>query len=282
MHRVSFVPSGRWRRLGRVIPVLVMGCGDPAPTAPPDPVAVYETEHFLILDAAALDSATIATVQGRLELEYDRVATALPDLGPPLRITARILEGAGIPFVTPGELSLSQWGETLALNYLPHQLAHLFTGYVRRPFLEEGLAVHLTELLLPDDTTVNPYRGQPPHAWVSLYEQFGSTISLFTAYGAGNFGHDYNGSSTDASAWQVFVEAGSFARWVIETRGWETWWTLYATDDLGGTLGAATSELETAWLAAVMDQYPDPRPCEVALGTVGPREEYWCARTRGE
>lgn len=267
-------------RLG--VPLLLVACSDVSLVAPPETGTVYESEHFRLVDNAGLDSAAIASVQARLELEYQRVAEALPTLAPPSLLTARILAGSGIPFITTSDRSLSQWGGSLALDYLPHQLTHLFTRYVRRPFLEEGLAVYVTELILPENRTVNPYRGQPPHAWVSLYQSFSSTISLFTAYRADNFSHSASGSSADASAWQVFVEAGSFTRWVVESRGWETWWTLYDLDDLGAALGAATSELETTWLAAATAQYPDPLPCETALGSVGPRETFWCARTRGE
>ena len=257
-------------------------CGDPPVAPPPVEEVVYETQHFTVRDGAGLAATTMDSLQARLELEYERVAAALPALTPPERLTVRILAGDGIPFVTPGEGSLSQWAEGLSLEYFPHQLTHLFTGYFRGGFLEEGLAVYVTELLLPDSRTVNPYRGQPPHAWVALFEQFGSTISLFTAYRAAGFSYSFTGSSADASAWQVHVEGGSFVRWVVETYGWDEWWELYRLDDLGAALGGATSDLEIAWLAAAQAAFPDPLECESALGAVGSREEFWCARTRGQ
>lgn len=259
------------------------GCGDdPPPSGPEPPEQVYETANFVIVDQAALSADEIDALGARLEAERARVGELLPDVPPPARITVRILPGAGIPFVTAGENSLTQWAETLALDYLPHQLTHLYTGYGRRPFLEEGLAVYVSELLLPGVLTVNPYRGQPAHAWTSLFVANGSTISLFTAYRADNLGYSFSGSSADASAWQLFLEAGSFTRWVVDTYGWSEWWQLYQLDDLGAALGGATPDLEDAWLAAAVAAYPTPLACEDALGTVGPREEFWCARARGE
>jgi hypothetical protein len=266
-----------------VAAMALAACGDPPVVAPPlVEDVVYETQHFVIRDGGELDSATVDSLEARLELEYERVAAALPVLVPPERLTVRILAGNGIPFVTPGDLSLSQWADALALDYLPHQLTHLFTGYLRGGFLEEGLAVYLTELLLPDARGVNPYRGQPPHAWVTLFQDFGSTISLFTAYRASGFSYSFSGSSADASAWQVHIEGGSFVRWVIETYGWDEWWQLYQLNDLGAALGGSTPDLEAAWLAAARAAFPTPLACEAALGTVGPREEFWCARTRGQ
>jgi hypothetical protein len=224
----------------------------------------------------------IASLQLRLETEYARVAQALPDFPAPDSLTFNILVGAGIPFVTLSERSLNQWAENLAPDYIPHQLTHLFTGYPRRAFLEEGLAVYVTEVLLPDSRTVNPYRGQPPHAWVALFDASGSLISLYTAFRASGFSYSYQGSSADASAWQVFLEAGSFTQWLIETYGWDKWLALYTVDDFGAALGASTVDLERGWLAAVHAQYPNPLSCEEALGTVGSREEFWCRRARGE
>jgi hypothetical protein len=260
---------------------VLAACNDPPPVEPP-PEVVYQTQHFVIRDAGALSAATVDSLEARLELEYGRVAAALPALTPPEQLTVLIQPGEGIPFVTPGNGSLTQWAASLALDYLPHQLTHLFTGYQRGGFLEEGLAVYVTELLLPDVVTVNPYRGQPPHAWLTLFEQFGSTISLFTAYRAANFSYSFSGSSADASAWQVHIEGGSFTRWVVDTYGWDKWWELYALDDLGLALGGSTPDIETAWLAAAESAFPDPITCETALGAVGPREEFWCRRTRGE
>ena len=86
----------------------------------------------------------------------------------------------------------------------------------------------------------------------------------------------------DASAWQLFIEGGSFVHWVVDTYGWPAWWEAYQTDDPATALGATGTELEDGWLAATRAQYPDPVPCEEALGAVGPREEFWCRRARGE
>jgi hypothetical protein len=251
--------------------------------APPAPSITYETEHFVILDdGSGLDSVTVVALAARLELELERVGQVLTGLTPPALITARVRPGFGLPYVTASDSSLTLWSDTLALDYLPHQLTHLYTRYARREFVEEGLAVYVSELLLPDVGTVHPYRGQPPHAWVSLFQIHGSLIALSPAYAATNLGYALEGSTFDASAWQLFIEGGSFVHWVVDTYGWPAWWEAYQTDDPATALGATGTELEDGWLAATRAQYPDPVPCEEALGAVGPREEFWCRRARGE
>ncbi len=260
-------------------------CATDAGTGPGvPPPTVYETTHFVIVDEAGTPATVIDSLGVRLEAEYLRVAAALPTQPAPARITFRILVGRGIPFVTPGSFVIAQWAEDLAPEYVVHQLTHLFTRYRRSPFFEEGLAVYLTELLLPDDRTVNPYRGQPPHAWVSLFQRETTLVSLFSAVRAGDFVFSYSGSASDAFAWQVFVQAGSFTRWVIDTYGWTTWWTLYDVEDLGAALGGTTLDLQRAWLTAAGQAFPSPLPCADALATRGPlggREQFWCARAEG-
>ncbi|MDH3495163.1 MAG: hypothetical protein OER21_00155 [Gemmatimonadota bacterium] len=280
------IPCGRHAARALVSAALLgAACGTGEGTGPgiPSPT-VYETTHFVIVDEAGTPAAVIDSLGVRLEAEYLRVAAALPTQPAPGRITFRVLAGRGIPFVTPGSRLIAQWAEDLAPEYVVHQLTHLFTRYRRSPFFEEGLAVYLTELLLPDDRTVNPYRGQPPHAWVSLFQRETTLVSLFTAVRAGDFSFSYSGSASDAFAWQVFVQAGSFTRWVIDTYGWTTWWTLYDVEDLGAALGGTTLDLQRAWLAAASQAYPDPLPCATALATRGPlgaRETFWCASAEG-
>jgi hypothetical protein len=120
---------------------------------------------------------------------------------------------------------------------------------------------------------------------VSLFQQYGSTIPLVTALGASNLAAHYDGSTADASAWQLFIEAGSFTHWVMTAFGRDAWLDWYVTDDLTGALGVPLADLEEAWLRAASLAYPTPLPCEEALETRGPlgtREVFWCARARGE
>jgi hypothetical protein len=262
-------------------------CGSESPPEPEPEPLVYEVAGFRIEDATREASrGLIDSIAAALGAAVTSVTGFLPEFTPPAdTITFRLLDGGGIPFVTATELLIAQWEHDLALEYLPHQVTHLLTGYVRRPFLEEGIAVYVTEALDPADTTTNPYRGQPPDAWVSLFEENAATIPLVTALGADNLGYAYSGSTADASAWQVFIEGGSFTRWVFATYGRDAWLQWYDSDDLTGALNAQVADLELAWLTAVRTAHPDPRPCEEALGTRGPlttREEFWCARARGE
>lgn len=258
------------------------GATQPGPE--PDPV-IHETARFVIVDYAEVDQAVIDALGARLEADYDRVGAFLADLPfdpPPTPITFTIRRGNGIPFVTPGENAITQWADGLASSYLPHQLTHLYTRYQRTNFIEEGIAVYASEELQLANEAPNPFRGQVPHAWVSLFERHNSTISLFTALRASNLSYNFQGSSPDASAWQMFVEAGSFTRWMIETHGVDQWYEFYLTANLGGVLGDDTPAIERAWLDDATAAHPSPLSCEEALGEVGTREEFWCARARGD
>ncbi|MDH4044751.1 MAG: hypothetical protein OEW06_09855 [Gemmatimonadota bacterium] len=259
-------------------------------SSPPEPTLdplVYEVGGFRIEDGTRAASAdlidSIAAVLGAAVAD---VTTFLPEFPlPDDTITFQLLPGTGIPFVSPSTLVISQWQNGLVLEYLPHQVVHLATGYRQRPFLEEGIAVYASEVLDPSSTILYPHYGQLPHAWVSLFEQQGSTIPLATAFGAAALGYDYLGSTADASAWQVTVEGGSFTRWVFDAYGRDAWLRLYDLDDLTGALGADVADLEGLWLGTARLAYPNPLSCEEALnpeGVLTGREAFWCARARGE
>jgi len=280
------------RRLGVVLGLATAvaaggACGADPPVEPDLEPLVYEIGGFRIEDATRqAPRALIDSIGAALGAALTAVTGLLPEFpAPDDTIAFRLLDGAGIPFVTVSELRISQWERDLTLDYLPHQVTHLLTGYRQRPFLEEGLAVYVTELVDPASTVTNPYRGQPPHAWVALFEANGSTIPLATALAAANLGYSYAGSTADASAWQLFLEAGSFTRWVFASYGRDAWLAWYGSDDLTGALNTPFADLERDWLTAARLASPAPRPCEEALETRGPltsREALWCARARGE
>jgi hypothetical protein len=264
----------------------VVGACSSSPEPTPDPL-VYELRGFRIEDWTRQATADlIDSIAASLEAAVADVATRLPEFPlPDDTITFQLQPGTGIPFVFQNDLVILQWQNSLILEYLPHQVVHLSTGYVRRAFIEEGIAVYVSEVIDPSSVILYPHYRQPPHAWVSLFEQQGSTIGLATAFGADPLGYDYRGSSADASAWQVTVEAGSFTRWVFDTFGREAWLRLYELDDLAAALETDVAELERLWLGTARLAFPNPLPCEEALvgaGALPSRQEFWCARARGQ
>ena len=272
------------RSLG-LVSMVGIGLGACETTEPgqlPEPV-IYETARFRIADYSSAPESLIDAVGDRLETEFDRVGDVMPEFEPPpTPIPFNIFPGAGLAFVTPAENSITQWRDDLAPEYFTHQLAHLYTRYQQSEFIEEGLAVYVTGELRLAGEAPNPFREQVPHAWVSLFQQHQSTIPLVTALQATNLGYSYDGSTIDASAWQLFVEAASYTRWMIETYGRVPWHQFYLSGDPTTVLSQELSEIQDAWLEHATTTYPNPTACEDALGTVGTREEFWCARARGE
>ena len=252
-------------------------------TEPGPDAVVYETARFRIVDFTSAPDELIDALSARLEAEYDRVGELLPEFDPPeTPVAFNLLPGPGLHYTTASQNSISQWRDDLAPEYITHQLAHLYTRYQQTEFIEEGIAVYVTEELQLDGEAPRPFRLQALHAWTALFQQHQSIIPLITAFQATNLGYDYDGSSIDASSWQLFVEAGSFTRWMIETYGRVPWHQFYLTGDAPAVLGQDLSSIQVGWLGDVVDAHPDPEACEDALGTVGTREMFWCARARGE
>jgi len=257
-----------------------LACGEEPSTTPTDS-ARYQSARFVLFDYSSAPASLIDSMLGRLEEDYDRVGTFLPNVEAPGTVVANILPGNGIPFVEPFDGTLNQFRNDLSFDYFVHQLTHLWTRYGRRPFLEEGLAVYATEQLLPGVEAASPFYRQPPHAWVSLFQANDALIALPVAWTAANFDWSYSGSTADASVWQVFVEAGSFTRWVFDAFGRETWRTLYDTENLSSTLGQVPEALEVEWTGAAVAAYPSPMPCEEALAPLTSRREFWCFLANG-
>lgn len=257
---------------------MVLACGDS--TGPVEPNR-YRSARFVVIDSARVAETTVDSFIARLESDFDLVAAFLPTFEPPDSIVAYIRPGRGLPYMRREAWELAQYAEQLAFDYNVHLLVHIFTGYVKSQFLEEGIAVYGTEVLVPESRTVEPYRGQVPHAWVSLFAEHGTLIPLEIVWPAENVRFQPGGSSADASAWQFFIEAGSFTRWVFDEYGAATWRSLYDGVSPGTVLGFDLPTLETQWVAAAGALYPDPLSCAEALGEVGERESYWCARAEG-
>lgn len=260
--------------------LLATACGDEPPMGLPQATR-YESARFVLYDHTNAPTALVDSMLARLEIEYDRVDSFLPEFPNPDSVVASILPGGGIPFVQLFDLTLNQFRNDLAFDYFVHQLTHLWTRYQRRPFLEEGIAVYATETLLPGRDAVSPYFKQPPHAWVSLFQSKGSLIPLTTVWEARNFAWSYDGSTADASVWQVFVEAGSFTRWVFDAFGREGWRSLYDSENFVAALGQGIDALEIEWADRASVLYPSPIACADALAPLTSRREFWCLLANG-
>jgi len=256
-------------------------------TDPPSQVieaARYESDHFVVLDYSRLLPSVGDSFIRRLEADYEAVVDFLPRFTGPASIVANIVPGIGVPSVSlDPPIVITQWGGNLAFDYNVHLLIHAFTRYQQSQFLEEGLAVYGTELLAPDAPAVEPYRGQVPHAWVSLFAGAGTLIPFDTLYRAAGVSYEPAGSFVDASAWQFFIMAGSFTRWVFDTYGGDTFWRLFDGEDPNSLFGfsSGSAGILARWVEDAEALYPRPLTCREALLDVGVREEFWCALAEG-
>jgi hypothetical protein len=154
-----------------------------------------------------------------LEEERARVSRFLRREAP-TRIVVWVEDGNRVANASGGKLNLyAQHGQIYA-GAAAHELVHLTTGYTALPFLEEGLAVYVSEELDPDLTNLFPQVGQPVDAWVELFRRRDTLIPLDVAFRTQRFDWNLDGLPRDAEAWQTYVEAeaGSF---VHRRSGWQ-------------------------------------------------------------
>lgn len=205
--------------------------------------------------------------QQRLAADCDfRIETAERWLGVthPERITAfifrstdekRELMGAAETYIAKPwrnevYLQVDQWPHPV----LAHEIAHVVAGSVGpgpfriaggggglwpNPGLIEGLAVAIAW---------SPREDLTPHQWALAMQRIGVAPPLGSVLGT---------SFLLGSASRSYTVAGSFVRWVWQTRGAAAVRRLYATGDVAGTLGAPLPELERQWRAFLATQTLD-------------------------
>jgi hypothetical protein len=239
--------------------------------------ATLGTEHFVIQNSSSAPREALIALGAELEEERLRVSRFLRR-EVPTRIVVWVEDGNRVANVAGGRLNLYAQHGQIYTGAAAHELVHLTTGYTALPFLEEGLAVYVSEELDPHLTNLFPQVGQPVDGWVELFRRRDTLIPLEVAFRTQRFDWNLDGSPRDAEAWQTYVEAGSFVRFVVESKGWEAFWRLHRHQSLQTSLERSPAQLQQEWLESVSSRRKYTMPCRMALPQNRGRYRAWCER----
>ncbi len=223
--------------------------------------ATRETEHFIIHYAPRTATARlIDAVAAEHELAWESLREAM-GRAPAGKVRSfifanpdqkRALMGAGTVQVA------APWRQQIYLDYrpfphpvLPHELAHIFGNTVGDDLFGVSMDGVVPNIALIEGfaTAMAPRSAGrlDLHDSATVLERLGKRPPLAAIMGPAFF---------TRSSRVAYTTAGSFCRWLIDTRGFEPMATLYRT---GGDFSAAydepLAELEAQWLA-----FLDARP----------------------
>jgi hypothetical protein len=237
--------------------------------------AIFHSQHFAIHNMSGATAQELQDFTAILEHAYAGVTRFL-DKAPPSAIRVSLEDRHAIPSAQGGKLAFYRYGGRIQAEAAAHEIVHLTTGYTSSPVIEEGLAVYVAEALAPHTRTLFPQFGQPVDAWVVLFHQQGTLLPLEHVLNTLSFPWNLDGSPEDTRAWQTYVEAGSLVRWIVESKGWETFWRFHQTRSTLVALGAPVAEVEREWLQHLARQELTPKPCRDVLAQSVPRFRLWC------
>jgi hypothetical protein len=237
--------------------------------------AIVQSQHFTIQNMSGATDQELQTFVATLEQAYTDVAMFLGK-SPPDSIWVSLEDRRAIPSARGGKLAFYRYGGSIQSEAAAHEMVHLTTGYISSPAIEEGLAVYVAEALAPHARNLYPQFGQPVDRWVALFHQQGTLIPLERALDTIAFHWNLDGSPEDTLAWQTYIEAGSFVRWIVESRGWEVFWRFHQSRSAWAALGAPVAEVEREWLGHLARQEQTPVPCRDVLAHNVRRFRFWC------
>lgn len=217
------------------------------------------TEHFIIHYAANSASARdIDLLAAEHEFAFQRLSRAIgrePALPVhsfvfPSPDAKRAWLGAGHTEVAPpwrGHIYLNE--QPYPHRVLHHELAHVFSYTVGEPIFGTSSALswtglHVNLALIEGFATAFAPRaeaGLDLHDQAAILDRIELRPDLADIMGLGFWGK---------SSRRAYTAAGSFSRWLIDSRGVEPFLTLYGTaGDFELSYGTSLAALETEWLA---------------------------------
>lgn len=238
---------------------------------------LIRSQHFTIQNMSGATEPEVQRFTSTLEQARADVAKFL-GREPPRSIWVRLQDGRAIPSARGGMLNFYRSRNQVETSAAAHEIVHLTTGYTSSPFIEEGLAVYVAESLAPNARDLFPQFGQSVDAWVALYLKKGTFLPLAQVLDIASFDWNLDGSAGDTQAWQTYMEAGSFVRWIVESKGWNTFWKFHQTKRVSPAIGSSLAEVEREWIEHLGQKKINTRPCRQVLRQDLPRFRFWCSQ----
>jgi len=221
----------------------------------------FESQYFEVRNNSDASDAQVRGVVATLENDYQAIAEYL-GRSPSDPIPVLITNGQGMALIDGDRLNVFYDQGVLDLNSAPFFLVFLMEDRRLEAdtniFLEAGFAIYVTEEIGRSEN----FTGQPADAWVTLLQQRNALLPLSEAWAV-----RIPESDDDEAVYSFLrslVMSGSFARWLIETYGQETFDELREGASLEYAIGLSLDDAEAAWLASVAAHGVASRPCRLA------------------
>lgn len=197
--------------------------------------------------------------------------------GAPKIVDVTIDDACKIPSAHHGNLQLYRCRNRIPVEALLHELTHIVASDKAPRVIREGLAVYVDESLSDNHVDNFPMYQQSLDAWMTLFIRKKTVISLFDVLRVSSFDFDTAGSVDDAKAWQTYVEAGAFVKWVIEKKGWNVFWKYYQDNDPAVILSNGSIQgIEDEWFAEILKLRLSPKSCQDSFLQLTNRFKIWC------
>jgi len=216
-----------------------------------------ESQYFDVRNKSAANDRQVQRMVEQLEQEYVAL-TAFLGRTPKERLPVLLTDGSVPAYADQGTLYVFYDQGVIMLETAPFFLAALIAGPPSGSLLFDlGLSLYAAE----ETGLATGLTGQPADAWVVLLQQEGALIRLDEAWSA-KMPQDEEGLY---DFFRALMEGGSFVRWLVETRGWDTVWAIRGGGDPEQAIGVPLYQAEADWLAAVAARDLHPKPCLLAV-----------------
>lgn len=237
---------------------------------------VYQSAHFRIENSSDASNWELRNLAQALEKGRVQVCSFL-HINPTFDTTlVSVREGFKIPTARDGKLQMYRYHNKINQSAIVHELVHIISKNISLPAIDEGLAVFVSESIHQDHLNRFPNYNQNADAWVKLFLQRTSLISLKQLLEIQEFHFNVNGSPEDAYSWQGYLEGASFVHWVVQAKGWDVFWRYYHSTKPVPLLGPSIEEIEQEWVTFLKGQQLPAFSCREQLDLSQARFQFWC------
>jgi hypothetical protein len=209
------------------------------------PIELGRSQHFILLGPTGyLSNDEIREYLSEAETRRAELIEYLGINDTGTQVTVRLHPQWGIAdFGSPASIDI--YAFQIGRNGLIHELTHLLMGYYNS-FLSEGLAVMTEERYGWNLAFPNFLR--PVDACLYAFLRDSNDFSPLSTLA--NSRRLWNPSKPELSQ-LYYLQAGSFARYLIQTYGLSAYLDVYRSPDFKDAYGRSLAELEGEWLAFV-------------------------------